>query len=290
MKKPSSFKSFIKKIVWIAVLIVLTIISIRAIKINKEAKGKNRTEIVVGQSFPKNVSNELEIKDSQSNSTLASIKPDIKTNIENKSSIDQEDHIFKRHESENDRPKFDPNDAADRQFSEIHEPFLQNIGVSQDKIEDIYDFYMEATLEIDNINKYRQFLEDFEMIGTITENYNDYVMELLGKTDGEKYEFFTNSLSERTLTNKLNSSLDKENQLDNDQLEELTKDFYNIRVKYYDIKHQVGAGVEVKSKIMERNQTPEEIKALIKNEYIDFAENILTETQLEMLKNILNGQ
>lgn len=271
-------------------LIILTIISIRTTKINKDAKDNNRTAVVVDESFPIDVSNEAEIKNYQSNSKLTSIKPDNKTIIEKVSSINQEDHIFESDESENDSTESIPYYVADSEFLEFHEPFLQRIGVSQNIIEDIYDFYMEATMEIFNINEYREFLEDFEMIGVITENYNDYIMEVLGETDGEKYKFFTDSFTERRLTNELNNNLDYENQLDNDQIEELTRGFYNIRVKYYNIKYQVGAGIEVTSKKMEGNQTPEEINAIIKKEYIDSAENILNEPQLEMLKNILNSQ
>lgn len=75
--------------------------------------------------------------------------------------------------------------------------------------------------------------------------------------------------------------------MDNDQLEELTEDFYNIRAKYYNVEYRVGSGIKVTAEFAE-NQTPEEINALIKREYIDSAENDLTGAQSEMLKKILN--
>jgi hypothetical protein len=147
---------------------------------------------------------------------------------------------------------------------------------------------MRATKEIMNIHASLLFLEDLEEMEEIMADYNDDVMAVLGETDGKRYEFFKESFTERVLTNKLNANLDKENQLDDDQLEELTKDFYNIRAKYYDVEYRVGSGIRVSGKF-EGDLTHEEINARIKNEYIGAAENNLTETQLGMLKNILDG-
>jgi hypothetical protein len=229
------------------------------------------------------------MKVSQSNSRLTSTNHDNKTNKENVNSVDQEDHILnERDELKNDLTEIGPYYVADSKFSKIHEPFLQKIGVSQTKIEKIYDFYIEATMEIININANRLYLEDYELIEVIIENYDDYVMEVLGETDGETYKFYKDSFTERRLTNELNNNLDNENQLDNDQLEKLTKEFFNIREKYYDIEYQAGAGAKITGKF-EGNQSPEEINALIKNEYIKSAEDNLTEPQFEMLKNILNN-
>jgi hypothetical protein len=288
MKIESSINPHIKIIIWIAVLMILGVISIRSTIPIKEAGDKNRTAVVVDEPFSVDVSSEPEQGDFRPSSKIASIKRDNKTDMEDVGPIDQEAQIFERNESENGSTEGFPHHIAEGEFLELHEPFLQGIGVSQNTIEEIYDLYMRATKEIMNIHASLLFLEDLEEMEEIMADYNDDVMAVLGETDGERYEFFKESFTERVLTNKLNANLDKENQLDDDQLEELTKDFYNIRAKYYDVEYRVGSGIRVSGKF-EGDQTPEEINARIKYEYIGAAENNLTETQLGMLKNILGG-
>jgi hypothetical protein len=146
--------------------------------------------------------------------------------------------------------------------------------------------YIQATIEIDDIG-FPAFKEDFEEREAVLDNYNDDIMEILGEADYEKYIFFINSFGVRILINEFNNDLDNENHLDDDQLDILTHAFYNISRKYYEYKYFAGAGAQQTTK-WEGNQTCEEIDAIIENEYIDFAENVVTKTQLEALKSILN--